>query len=517
MTLSINSALKWNKEKLQAILAILTIGAVSLVVFYISLHGMSSFDGAMNLQVPVSLSEYGKYATSYDGFTEFDHSIQTGPTVLVPIALLFLAFGKSFFMANFVMLVYATGLLIVSYLLAKRFVGPWFALLAPIMIGLVPKFFTISISHYGEVPGLFFVLLAVLLFDRVSGNKKKLIIFLSGLALGFALLTKTVFLIALPSFLLIIVLDLLRAKRTSIVSYVLFFVAIPLPYALFEFFKLVKLGWAGYQSWWQLELGEIFQQAGVSQGFSDTAGIFNKFSNHLSLLAGYLRIPSWLIILLLLAMISVAAIELTRLFRKNDRNVKSLSLLLLSSITTSYFLWWLLITPTSRAWDRRIIAGNLLLALLVVVALGYFYEIFIRSSRAKKILSLVPFVVTLSSIIATEFFLVPLVPKQVAPSLQRDSIYRIAGEISSLPPDATVYGIGWWQAPRLSFLSGRTFTNLAAHVPPAGVLHEAYLAIDREAYLLGRDTIDAWLERTDYELIYSGDDNFLYRLSIFKG
>ncbi len=74
----------------------------------IMLHGNISFDGAMNMQVPLNLIESGSYATNYDGIKYFDSRIQTGVPFLLTSLFFIKVFGYSALsaqMSNFLFMI----------------------------------------------------------------------------------------------------------------------------------------------------------------------------------------------------------------------------------------------------------------------------------------------------------------------------------------------------------------------------------------------------------------------------
>ncbi|MFH0830927.1 MAG: glycosyltransferase family 39 protein [Parcubacteria group bacterium] len=507
------------------VLVLLFVGVFGVAGFS-AYRSISSFDGAMNLQVPVNLIEHGQYATSYTQTTLFDHRIQTGPTVLVPIALFMAIFGKSFFVANLVSLAYLFGLFIVIFLFVRKLVGRWWAILALPVVFVIPSFLNIALNQFGEIPALFFALSSALMLDRLAKtslttphNKTRLIIF-AGLLLGCSVLTKTVMLITVPGFVAVALLDLWLTKRVSLRYYLLFFATAVIPFVFFELYKLSVLGFGAYREWWTTEFTAVSNQAGVTQGMSDTPGLFSKFAEHFRLLGGHFDAPLLVLAAMLILTLVVVAIKLWQLYRDRTQFNWPLSYFTFASIAFSYFGWWLLITPTARAWHRRILDGFVLEEILLVVAIAMLIAIVRRTQGYKKWLAAGAAGISSLCLLTQIAIFAPRVQAQIQPSSVGQAVRHFAELIRVLPQDAVIYGTGWWQSPRLSFLSGRTFTSINHRPPPQGPLDKAYFVIEREAYALSREEMERVILQTKAHLVESvntGDGYyFLYQLSSYS-
>ena len=200
---------------------------------------LPSFDGAMNLQVPINLIKNGKYATNYDNLTEFASRIQTGVPLLLPIALLFLIFDISSFTSQIPNAVYLLSLAFLIFLYSKKILNTWFAMLGVMMFICTPYLYTYGLGIYGEIPALFFLITAIFLFHLIEGQPQRsvLLSILTGISFGLAYLTKTVILIAVPSFFFTMLLDMLVIKRIRIKVYFLVICAAITTVLPFEIYK----------------------------------------------------------------------------------------------------------------------------------------------------------------------------------------------------------------------------------------------------------------------------------------
>ncbi|MFO0704784.1 MAG: glycosyltransferase family 39 protein [Candidatus Andersenbacteria bacterium] len=516
-------------KKLQAWLprlvpAVLFLG-ITFFATFAAYRSVSSFDGAMNLQVPVTLIKEHRYATHYGSIVDFDHKIQTGPTVLVPIALTIGVFGKSFFSASLVNLVYLLGFLGLLFLFVRRLVGPWWATLAVTLVFVVPRFLNIAINQYGEIPGLFFALSAALVLDRVARSPRRRLLFavVAGVLLGLSVLTKTVMLIVVPSFVVVLLLDRLLTKRIAWRHYLAFFISSVVPYAAFELFKLWMLGLTQYKLWWATELGAVSSQAGVAEGtFSDTPGLLHKLVTHIGLLGKEFGASQILMLALVILPVLLVIGKTVQLVRQKKTFTWPLSFFTVAGIAYSYFGWWLLITPTARAWHRRILDGVIVQEVLLVLTLAVLVVLIRKTtSRPKKIGALLAALLIVLTMLWQVTVFTPRLRTEIQAAKVRQTVEYLAGKVYQLPEDARIYGTGWWQSPRMSFLSGRTFESIN-HNPPqeSGPLTHTYFVVEREAYALSRPEIDRILSWFDYEVVEnknSGNGYYsIYQLNYFN-
>src|SRR5690348_18477110 len=82
-------------------------GFLWLALYNLGYSPVPWFDEGEHLRVPKTLVQYGQYAVwSADGFRYFGPTIGVGPTVLLPIALVFKLFGIGLVQARLVMVAY---------------------------------------------------------------------------------------------------------------------------------------------------------------------------------------------------------------------------------------------------------------------------------------------------------------------------------------------------------------------------------------------------------------------------
>ena len=420
-------------------------------------YGIPSFDGAMNLQVPKNLVENGEYATDYPNYTLFDGKIQTGAPVLFPIAFIMLLFGNNFTALLTINALYIALLFVVSAFIIRRkkYASIWFLLLFMIHI-FTPFFWDYGFGVYGEISGLSLVLAGILfalkdetqVFQNEKNNKNY---FICGLFIGLAVLTKTVLLICFASMLLVFFINLImrKMKMRQILFYIVGFIV---PLLLFELYKLSQIGISEYIHFWDAQLNAILQQAGVKKGYLDTADRGTKLFTHLNLYIKYFNIWG---IASFVSLCTGAGVAIYNFFKKKELSV-------LDGIWISgavYIFWWMIITPTSKAWARRIINGNVLLTLSLVLnaaALGKLFED--KLNRKVRKISTCVFTVLIAAVICINGYS-SLSKKN---SYSREKVEEAAEYIIHLTEEdstAVLCANAWYQAPIISFAAGQSFSD----------------------------------------------------------
>lgn len=183
----------------------LTTGALlvlALVLLTVNLTAWpeSWFDEGLNLATASTLAEEGVYGLPDSGGTrEMDPAIQTGPPVIVPVALAFWAFGSDLLAPRLVMAAFGLLALAAYLVLARRLVG---AAGAAIAIGLLligsgdpfTSFVPLSRQVLGEVPALGFFCFGMWLLSRHVDAPTRSTLFAGitvGVCFGLAMVTKS--------------------------------------------------------------------------------------------------------------------------------------------------------------------------------------------------------------------------------------------------------------------------------------------------------------------------------------
>ncbi|MBI4761649.1 MAG: ArnT family glycosyltransferase [Chloroflexota bacterium] len=195
-----------------------------LLLYFLVFHNLTRFpepwfDEGSHLHVPKTLVKYGVYADiSSEGFRYYGPTIGVGPTIMLPIAAAFKLFGIGLLQARLVMALYLLAALYMFYRLVEHLAGKrlaWIAL-ALLLSSRSVLFLQYGRQLLGEVPGFFFILLALYLwFSRWNENDWKRLA-LIGLFFGLAMITKYQYLLFLaPALILSWLLDIFYYKTST--------------------------------------------------------------------------------------------------------------------------------------------------------------------------------------------------------------------------------------------------------------------------------------------------------------
>lgn len=200
---------------------VVTILLILLSAYKLEYYPRIWFDEGEILQAPKNLVLYGKYALrSSEGFRVLDPALTTGPTVVLPIALAFKVFGVGLFQARLVMVAYLVLAVLAFYQLANHLYDRRTALVALwLFIGLsgpAPSLFSLGRQALGNVPALFFFLTGALLWMKsidIGGRDSKVFLFLSGMFMGLAMVTKNQYGLLIPVMIIVWAVDRLYYKK----------------------------------------------------------------------------------------------------------------------------------------------------------------------------------------------------------------------------------------------------------------------------------------------------------------
>ena len=174
---------------------------------------------------------------------------------------------------------------------------------------------------------------------------------------------------------------------------------------------------------------------------------------------------------------------------------KELKWLVLSILLCAvvYLTWWLFVTPTLKAWPRRIFNGAISINLLWVFAcyVGNAASLLRKTIRRRAFRAVDPRGLRLLRAWRSAGILVD----QAEPHAR----FRASGESPRARSRAVapIFGNGWYSAPTLAFYSGRTVTDIDT-VPPAELEKQtaAYLAMDAPA--IAAKAFDDYLSRFEH-------------------
>jgi len=199
---------------LQLIVAALVI---FLLVFRLGESPAAWFDEGWHLHVPKNLAVNGVYADySSDGLRSGGPTISVGPTVMLPIAVLFKFFGVSIPLARSLIVIYALLALWAWYRLSVQISGHWQVGIVAVLLCLMQtgtQFIYSGRNVIGEVPGICFLVLGFLLWFRAGEASWRRLVNV-GVLMGLACITKNQFAVfILPGLLLSWIADMTWYRR----------------------------------------------------------------------------------------------------------------------------------------------------------------------------------------------------------------------------------------------------------------------------------------------------------------
>lgn len=166
------------------------------------------FDEGSHLHVPKTIVQHGVYADiSSEGYRYHGPTIGIGPTIMLPVALVFKFFGIGLMQGRLVIAGYLLVALVAFYFLARQRFGRLSALLAVTILLASRTLNYDGMIEYGrqvlgEAPGLAFFFLGILAWLgalRASvPRRQRLLSILAGLGFGLVLITKNQFVLIIP-------------------------------------------------------------------------------------------------------------------------------------------------------------------------------------------------------------------------------------------------------------------------------------------------------------------------------
>lgn len=495
--------------------ASLLLGVLLVVLFartvQIAAGNPPSFDGAMNLQVAASIAKGEGYRRNYAAREAFPHEIQTGAPYILPAAAVFKVWGIGIPQAEVVNLLYLVLLLAVTgWIIAP--LGGWpLALFGACTVLMVPGIYQFGLYGYGEIPALAWALAAVAVYFR--GRNDAWSGLAAGLMLAFAAYTKTVLLIGAGALGLCALLEMLAAWRSAghrrLRRFAAFIAGGAAVVIAMETWRMLALGGQhAWRFWWHVETRGIFMQAGVEAGLGkNTHSLLDKLQMHFGLLAHDYRM-SLLLTGLWLALVLVAfGVTLFGILRCWRGSWAVLTVLLIGVV---YLAWWLLVTPTAKAWHRRIIDGMIATDISLVMATAMWFRATHLPGRRRLRVAAIVLPTVLALLMPAIWLVKGTHTLLVAPASEKacawymqsaascaqfgegasvPALLRVARAVRALPADAYVFGFGWYSAPRIGLFAQRHILDF--HDLPIATLH-----VSRPVYFVqGSDTPPESLER----------------------
>ncbi len=225
------------------VLALLAVAV--LATYNLEIYPRTWFDEGLNLLAAKILAQSGRFGLeTVDGFSAFDLGLGTGPTVIVPIALVFKAFGVSLGHARLVPMTYlllaAAGLFWVARQNFGRAVGVVAVLTFASLSATGPLVFGREVL--GEVPALAFLFWGVAALGTGQRLHQDRWWLAAGLLFGLAVLTKHQVAILVPAMLASGLLARLGDRHFSLRRWLLLLVATAVPTGVWFGYQLATMG-----------------------------------------------------------------------------------------------------------------------------------------------------------------------------------------------------------------------------------------------------------------------------------
>lgn len=419
------------------------------------------FDEGSHLHVPKTIVQHGVYADiSSEGYRYYGPTVGVGPTVMLPIALMFKLFGVGLLQGRLVIVAYLLIALLACYLIARRLHGTVVGMLAlTLLLGSRTLRYEGVIEYgrqvLGEVPGLAYLLLGLLAWilavqheqhlrergglgrDLVPVSRSNWLILLAGMGFGLALVTKNQFVLIVPPALLMV--GLLDWLYYRVCSWRLRIVPLVIACGCFGLWTLAQLQFLGPGSFWQ-NMQQTRQAAG---------GAIFVFDMRATLRAGYYVLRPDLYGGLLLPALGYA------IWRVRQRNARGLAEMLVVALIGIWLVWFV---GASLGWPRYAFPAVALSALTIARMLVDLIERLRGSARLRPLTLAVGCYTALA-------VLMPLALSLQTVARYDDSVQRFAALMNERVPHDVV--VETWE-PELGVLTDHRY-----HYPPIALLDTA--------------------------------------------
>lgn len=475
----------------------------TIYMFYLQYHTPICFDAGMNFTVSRSLNEIGKYATDYQQIDMFSGRVQTGATVIFPSSVLNAILGINSNNMQIVTTVYGILLTLLVFYILNKHTNVFVAFVTAGFLLSVRCFTNVSYMGIGETSMGFFMLLVCILVYMGETTDKKSFFCIAGIAFGLGYLTKTVFLIITPVVGLVFLVRLIT-KKGKLSNYLYFLAFAVLPILLFEIYKVTQMGINEYVAWWKHQLSAILDQAGVTDGLTaDEERGVRQALYHVEVFCTYYKVRiTGLIVMMILPIISFV-VEYRR------RKEVNLLLVLIYGIAVMYIIWWTVMSPTEKLWARRVLMGYVCLLVSGSWSLWLCIKGFI-DTKVKKIILM----------ILTIILLISPIKSNIEDTIYENSSYKkqysmyIDGieYMKTLPEDSRFYGIGWWENPTISGMSGIKMYDLTCDVENYNNAYYVEESIARSAYEIN-GTRNIVMAQYDTDIAYENECLRIFKIN----
>ncbi|MFU2210958.1 hypothetical protein [Solidesulfovibrio sp. C21] len=417
------------------------------IIFIISVP--LDYDAGYNASIAKNIANGLGYVSSYHNLIMFNRQVTTGPVMIFPLAFAIRILGNLYYLPGLFALCLNMFLLSMIIIVRYKMIG-WkangvdtildiFFFVLFILFSALPNYWCVFL---GETPATLCLILGLLLY--YLDTDKKAILFLSGLALGLAVMIKMIVILPLVVFIGFECLTGLRTTRgsrdvlASIRAFIKkndpFFVALVAPCIFFEIYKIWALkSFVKYSILKKYELFFFLNKSGTSD-FSFIKLVGNIKDQLLLLSSNSL---SLIFVFFLLGSFTFAIFNFRRYCDKNR--------LASSMLTMSFaFLVWWVIGDKKYIWIRHYYVGQVLLIV------GLYLFINTLEIRHKFLIATLFLLMTLS---LTRYSLLGFI--QSAQTYAKIQETYDAVHFVDTHRDYTFIATGWWVPREIEYLSDR--------------------------------------------------------------
>lgn len=255
---------------------------VALATVHLTRWPATWFDEGSHLHVPKTIVRYGVYADrSSEGFRYYGPSLSVGPTVMLPIAAAFAAFGVGLLQARLVMAVYLVAFVAAAWALGRYLGGRSVPALAVLLLVTSPGPAVLELGRQalGEVPGGCFLCAGLWLWFRAWTTPRAGALLGASLLLALATVTKHVFMLALgPALAASWLLNAAHYRTVPARVFLVPGITCGLVFGAWQVIVLGRLGPGTFAENWALfrdasaGAAFVFDPAVMAQAFKDVAG-----------------------------------------------------------------------------------------------------------------------------------------------------------------------------------------------------------------------------------------------------
>lgn len=448
------------------------------------------FDEGYFLVVAQNLHDQLSYASNSQ---LFDPLISTGPTVLLPAALLINSTNP--LLPRLIILIFSMSIIF----LAQTQVFSTFRqkIVYLILILITPLYFFFSSHLLGEIPAFAFILASLVLYQKGK-------YFTSGLLFGLSILTKNVYLFGIFALIFLYLNSKTKASLKQILKLSLSGATIPI--LMWELFRLASFSF-NFNSYFN----SLFNFGGYVSQMTGTPYL-STIVNRISMFEYVFFINGYLLLLIVTFVFTLTIYHLTK---------KSPLVAALAFFGLIYLLYFIFIGML--AYYRHFMLVVLSFTIIFPVFLDYYLKKVKREGILLAIIFLgVIFTNIYSNLVSGNFknFHNLRLTQQgfiffndsFLPVMKPDPLltaqFKTAEFIrQNIPEDKTLTGIGWWNAPEIAYLSGRKIEQ------DPFKLTDPYLVTDIYAEIFGYSTLKPILDLPNKKIFETEGKYAIYKLT----